>query len=92
MITKHDVPADKEAMFVCSFVCAGMDSLLKQEPRLYTARARKIVTIIEQTKKLMDMYPGQVTKDMLDLAAALFDKLEAEAHAKLREASSSEQF
>lgn len=79
MITQNDMPADKEAMFVCSFICAGLESLLKKEPAKHTKRARKAAELIEKTKVLMDLYPGQVTADMLDLASALFDTMEAAA-------------
>jgi hypothetical protein len=79
MISINDMPADKEAMFVCSFICAGLESLLKKEPAPHTKRARKAVELIEKTKALMDLYPGQVTADMLDLASALFDTMEAAA-------------
>ena len=79
MITQHDIPADKEAMFVCSFICAGLESLLKKEPAKHTRRARKLSEMIEKTKDLMTLYPGTVTADMLDLAAALFDTMETAA-------------
>ena len=84
-ITAADVPADKEAMFVCSFICAGLESLLKREPKKHSRRARMLAEHIERTKGIMDLYPGAVTISMLDLAVELFEQIEATAVRRLRE-------
>lgn len=74
---KEFIVADKEAVVFCSFAFAGFEALLKRETKTTSRRARKLQEMLGRIKEVMDLYPGQVPVEMLDMAGKLFDVLEA---------------
>lgn len=70
--------ADKEALFGLSYAVAVAEALMAREPAKHTRRYRHLDKVVSACMSAMDCYPGEIDAQYLDLAAGVFDTLQAQ--------------